>query len=233
MFEQVAHSPWLIVAFAATTPAGAPSTTAHIGPPDNQPLEFQQVTSGHRAIHPLTAASVQSYVRALRDFACISGGLTRREVAETLGVSRRSLSGWVSGEIRPTEEHLRNLQALADLVRAIQQPHPRNTRLVLLKRVGGGATPLDLISTTDIGVGQSAVAEAALPAGRDLVATSPVRQRSRTPLHAEALRAFQTGRLVAPPRRPVFRPETDWTQDLAGASFFEEPRVERGRRNSP
>jgi transcriptional regulator with XRE-family HTH domain len=42
--------------------------------------------------------------------------LTRIQIAQRLGISRRALSGWAAGSMRPTTEHLAALHQLADEV---------------------------------------------------------------------------------------------------------------------
>ena len=57
----------------------------------------------------------------LRDNIEREGGLSRQEIATILGVDRRSLSGWASGETRPTQVNLRRLRCLAELARALSE----------------------------------------------------------------------------------------------------------------
>jgi hypothetical protein len=77
-------------------------------------------------------------VRQLRDRIC-SYGLTRQDIAHALRVDRRSLSGWVSGEIRPTPERLLTLNVLAELVADVDAERPGRARDVLLARRTGRA----------------------------------------------------------------------------------------------
>jgi transcriptional regulator with XRE-family HTH domain len=75
--------------------------------------------------------STAAEVAQVRD-QLVALGLTRQQVAAVLGVSRRALSGWASGEIRPTLEHVARLRALVAAAEAIADRHPGQVRERLL-----------------------------------------------------------------------------------------------------
>lgn len=64
---------------------------------------------------PAVGKTVSEVVQELRDRIKSQTRLTRQEIALAIGVDRRSLSGFVSGEIRPTPDRLIMLQALAEV----------------------------------------------------------------------------------------------------------------------
>lgn len=57
----------------------------------------------------------------LRDEIQRRGGLSRSEIAQLIGVDRRSLSGWASGETSPSAVNLERLRTLAKVVRRLDQ----------------------------------------------------------------------------------------------------------------
>lgn len=63
--------------------------------------------------------TVADEVRGLRDEIQRSGGLSRSDIAQLVGVDRRSLSGWVSGKTSPSTINLNRLRTLAEVVRRL------------------------------------------------------------------------------------------------------------------
>jgi transcriptional regulator with XRE-family HTH domain len=164
-------------------------------------------------------------VRQLRDRIC-SRGLTRQDIARALGVDRRSLSGWVSGEIRPAPERVVALTVLAELAAEVDAERPGRARDLLLARRTDRAL-LDRVPAE----GRSLLSTWRLsvpPEGR-----VEVRRRAepaREPIWAAAARALTEGRLAPPSwERTVRTPET-YEIDLEEATAFREEEPERGRR---
>ena len=82
--------------------------------------------------------SLADEVRALRT-RILSYGLTKQAIARAVGVDRRSLSGWTTGEIRPARERIQLLHLLEQLCADIDAQRPRRVRDVLLSRHAGTA----------------------------------------------------------------------------------------------
>jgi transcriptional regulator with XRE-family HTH domain len=71
--------------------------------------------------HVLTATSQPEEIRKLRRDIQRATGLSRQEIARLVGVDRRSLSAWASGETPPSELNMERLHSLADLARRLTQ----------------------------------------------------------------------------------------------------------------
>lgn len=154
-------------------------------------------------------------------------GLTRQDVARGIGVDRRSLSGYASGEIRPQPERLEALRILDRVTREIEAEHPGRVRDVVVAR-RGALTVLDAIGR---GRYEIALAWRTFAAGLD--AHVDVRPRTRDegePIWSAALHALAEGRLAAPPRSTTVRDPDTYEMDLAEAAPFEEADTERRRR---
>lgn len=177
------------------------------------------------AVDQPAAAVAADEVRRLRDDIC-RRGLTRQDVARGIGVDRRSLSGYASGEINPQPERLDALRILARVTREIEAERPTRVRDVLLMSRGKD-TLLDAI-----GSGRYAVAAAWRTWLARLEAHVDVRPRAAAgdQIWAGAVRALADGHLSAPTRaHTVRRPET-YEMDVTEASSFEEEPVTDGRR---
>lgn len=156
-------------------------------------------------------------VRGLRDEVC-AHGLTRGDVARAVGVDRRSLSGWVSGEIRPSADRVRVLRALARLVTDIAVERPGRVRDVLLAR-GSGMALVDRIADEGARLLQTWRASVR-PEAKALVQVRP--HGSTEPMWAAAARALVDGTLTPPTwERSVWSAAT-YEMDLEEASAFEE-----------
>ncbi len=163
-------------------------------------------------------------VRDLRDEIC-AHGLTKQNVARAVGVDRRSLSGWVSGEIRPAPDRVRVLRTLARLVADIAVEHPGRVREVLLDRRSGIAL-IDRVARD----GQRLLRTwraASWPEPK--VSLRPI--RSAEPIWAAAARALADGTLTPPTWARIVRPAATYEMDLEEASAFEEPEPELRRRS--
>ncbi len=188
----------------------------------------------HHVFGLTTAPSAERYpaaglpaneVRRLRDDIC-GRGLSRQDVARGIGVDRRSLSGYASGEINPQPERLEALRILARVTREIEAERPGRTRDVLLSQRGND-TLLDA----------AASGRHPLAAWRRWLARreAQVEVRPRTtagePIWAAAARALADGRLSAPARGGTARSAETYEMDLTEASSFEEePEPDRRRR---
>jgi transcriptional regulator with XRE-family HTH domain len=164
-------------------------------------------------------------VRILRD-RIIAYGLSKQEIARAVGVDRRSLSGYASGEIRPSRERLELLRTLADLADAIAVERPGRVRDVLLSR-RGRVTLVDQLAT----MGRSILAtwRAWMARSEAIVSVTP-RVAKAEPLWAAAARALAEGRLSVPPRGQTVRPESTYEMDLDEAAAFAEPKYKSRRR---
>lgn len=164
-------------------------------------------------------------VRQLRDLIC-SQGLTRQDIARALGVDRRSLSGWVSGEIRPAPERVVTLAVLAELVVDVDAERPGRARDVLLVRRTGRAL-LDRVAAEGRSLlvtwRRSVRPEGSVEVGRRA-------EPAQEPIWAAAARALADGQLAPPSwERTVRMPET-YEIDLEEATAFQEEEPDRGRR---
>lgn len=163
-------------------------------------------------------------VRVLRE-RIASHGLSRQDIARAIGVDRRSLSGYVSGEIRPSGERLDLLRVVADLADMICQERPGQVRDVFLTRRGR----LALIDQVEA-LGSSVLTkwQAWLTHAQAIVSVT-ARATASGPIWAAAARALQEGRLESPRRAHTIRPESTYEMDLAEAAAFEEPGYKSGR----
>lgn len=155
-------------------------------------------------------------VEQLRDRVGARTGLTRQEIARAIGVDRRSLSGFVTGEIRPTESRMLALRALADNADWTAEHFGQRAREVL-RGESPESSPLRLIAEgrTDIRRELQAAAEQAGlgSAGRVTIQSRP----SREPLYLKAASAWSTtGHL--PSRLGTVRDDAEYEQDLSRAA---------------
>jgi transcriptional regulator with XRE-family HTH domain len=160
------------------------------------------------------------WVRDVRDQICALSGLSKQEIAKALGVDRRSLSGWVSGQTRPDEEHLRRLERLLTLVTDIERAHPTQSGAILRSLTLGGDTLLDLLAQGRyLEIRAWCLLLATLPGppkGRFPLSRSPVAaparisnpESIREPLVTQALDRTPRGprRIPVPSPSPVSRP---------------------------
>lgn len=185
-------------------------------------LELITTTPSLRPDLPFTVADE---VRRLRDDVC-SHGLTRQDVARAIGVDRRSLSAWVSGEMRPGSDRLRVLRMLDRLVAAVASERPGQVRDVLLARRTGTAL-IDRLVTEGARVLDTWRAVVRPQAN---VTLRPAEARSPEPIWAAAARAATEGRLSLPTSSRTIRPATTYEMDLDEAERFKEPEFEYRRR---
>jgi transcriptional regulator with XRE-family HTH domain len=174
------------------------------------------------------AQAISSEVERLRDQISSLTGLTRQEIARAIGVDRRSLSGFVTGEIRPTEGRIAALRTLAETVDWSALQFGEHAREVL-RGQNPDSSPLNLIAEgrTDI---RRELKAAAQQAG--LVIATPVsmhQRQTREPLYVKAL-AEWTDKGSLPTRAGVPRDDAEYEQDLSKAATALSPETRPRRR---
>ena len=192
-----------------------PGTSHRIG----IPARYRIVNNAEATSWVVTRRSVDrtisAVVKQLRDRISAQTRLTRQEIARSIGVDRRSLSGFVSGEIRPTPERLemlRTLAATADWAASQFGEHARE----VLRGESPDTSPLRLIAEgrTDI---RHALHAAATRTGLVETTGLRIRQReSREPLHRTAA-AVWADQQDTPIGRGLARDRSVYEQDLSKA----------------
>jgi transcriptional regulator with XRE-family HTH domain len=162
-----------------------------------------------------TLKALATEVKRLRDLVA-EVGLTRQEIAVAIGVDRRSLSGFVRGEIQPTDARLRALRVLAETAAWSVGEFGEHAREVL-RGAGPDPSPLALIAKgrTDVRRELRSAAERAGLRSAALVETSE--RRTKDPLYIKAAAAW-AGKGLLPTRQGVLRTEANYEQDLAKAA---------------
>jgi len=168
-----------------------------------------------------TVRALAGEVERLRDQIAARAGLTRQEIARAIGVDRRSLSGFVTGEIRPTDTRIRALRVLAETAAWSADEFGEHAREVL-RGSDSTTSPLALIARgeTDLRPTLLAIAERA-----GVVRQSPIDTRvraTREPLYLRAAGAWE-GKGNLPVRAGVPRLDSDYEQDLSKAVSAAEP----------
>ncbi|WP_419920033.1 helix-turn-helix domain-containing protein [Candidatus Poriferisocius sp.] len=160
--------------------------------------------------------AVAAEVEQLRDLVVLRSGLTRQEIARAMGVDRRSLSGFVKGEIRPTEERLRALRVLADTADWSANEFGEHARGIL-RGLDPDRSPLLLIAkgATDIRRELLAIAERFGIVPQTRIQTH-VRETEKVPLYLKASGVWQ-GKGSLPTRAGVPRSDAEHEQDLSKA----------------
>lgn len=166
---------------------------------------------------------IDRQMTVLRDHVAAKG-LGRSDIASALGVDRRTLSGYCTGEYRPSADRIERMRILAELVDAIDAAAPGRAREILRAR-RGGLSLLDRLrlERTSLFWTWHRYAEPEAEVGLE------VSRQVEEPLWAAAARAFMEGRLAPPPRHPSVRPPAAFEMDLGEAEGFEEPSPRRGR----
>ena len=195
-------------------------TSDHQGFSANWPMVHSSITSWVTATTP-SLPTIADEVRELRDSIVDLAGLTRQEIARSIGVDRRSLSGYVTGEIRPTDERLRMLRELAEVAEWTANRFGERAREVL-RGMYSDASPLDLIATGQPATRESldAIARVLRPASPQLLAVK--RRTSHPPLHIHAL-AVWGDETNQPERANTVRDESVYEQDPSEAAHPPEP----------
>jgi len=191
-------------------------TSDHIGLLANRdlaPIRLQTTWSSAFVTPAVTAAEE---VARLRDRIGDAAGLTKQEIARAIGVDRRSLSGFATGEIRPTDARLQALQVLAEAAEWTAARYGARARDVLREDSGHGA-PLDLIA-----LGRSRVlheidqAADALGLVRRGVVTVRSRRPKKEPLYLKARQTW-ADRIDRPTPGGRVRDPSVHEQDLSAA----------------
>jgi transcriptional regulator with XRE-family HTH domain len=159
----------------------------------------------------------------LRD-AVAARGLRRSDIASALGVDRRTLSGYCSGEFRPPPDRIDRMRVLASVVGTIDTAIPGAARDVLLSR-RGGVSLLDRLATER----GSLLWSWHRYAEPEATVTVEVLSEDSEPIWSASARALSEGRLAPPPRRPSVRTPETYEMDLRESADFEEPAAHRGR----
>lgn len=187
--------------------------TCRVTPDLSTPTPFSTTRTAIRAL--------ASEVERLRDQIAARAGLTRQEIARAMGVDRRSLSGFVTGEIRPTDTRLRALRVLAETAAWSVEEFGEHAREVL-RGSDPSTSPLVLIArgATDLRPTLLATAERA-----GVIRQNSIDTRVRTtkePLYLRASGAWE-GKGNLPVRAGVPRLDADYEQDLSKAAPTAEP----------
>ena len=151
----------------------------------------------------------------LRDQVSTFTGLTRQEIARAIGVDRRSLSGFVTGEIRPTKRRLLALRVLADTAKWSFEQYGEHAREVL-RGSDADPSPLTLIADgrTDIRPELRAIAHRAGLTNEKSITIQ--RRAAKEPLYVRAATHW-TGSNQLPTRQGTPRDDTEYEQDLSKA----------------
>lgn len=196
-------------------------TSDHVGVVGNCILVVNAVATPWSVPFEAPAPSAAEAVARLRDRIIDAAGLSKQDIARAIGVDRRSLSGFVTGEIRPSELRVRALEVLAQSAEWAATRFGTWARDTLRHDTGEGA-PLDLIAT-----GRSTVVEELEAAGvalglvrRGAVSVRP-RVATREPLYLRA-RETWSNRIDKPETGGQVRDPAVYEQDLSKAVKSEE-----------
>ena len=173
------------------------------------------VPTSDRASQMTRPGMVAELVRILRDRVVSLTGLTKQEVALALGVDRRSLSGYVSGSIRPPDERLRRLRVLDETARwAVDEYGVRAGELLRGRYVE--VSPLALIAQGEADVRQTVADSAArIEPGPGYAVRSRDRGSPRSMTKTQRARLARAS--VKPIRNGVARDPSVYEQDLGEA----------------
>lgn len=174
-----------------------------------------------------TPRTVAEEVRELRDRVIRCTGLSRQEIARAIGVDRRSLSGYVSGEIRPTDDRIRSLRDLAEIAEWSVDRFGDYAR-ELLRGGPSGRSLLDLTSDQGMAIRRTLEADANTRRGAGSPTIRIKARPTRPSLHVRALSVWaEESRL--PERGGTPRETSTYEQDLRAAPRAPDQR-ERPRR---
>lgn len=215
----------LTTGLLASTLVGTHAGLAHLSDLRTDVLEM---TGGRAVLAMSPEGAVADEVASSRD-RLARLGLARRQIARALGVDRRSLSGWATGQIRPTPERLEALRTLVAVATAIEAERPGRVRETMLHR-RGDSDLLDQLTRGRLQVFQDWKTWTAQPAATASV-TARAAVGAQEPIWAAAARAAAEGRLQPLERRPSVRADETYEMDLAAAEdFVEEPEGRPTRR---
>lgn len=126
-------------------------TASHFGLPATRRVLIHLNRTWWSAELDTPISSIAHEMRSLRDRVGELTGLSKQDVARAIGVDRRSLSGFVTGEIRPTDSRVLALRVLADVAERVAGRFGDRARDVLRCDYGRGSV-LDLIATGRVDV---------------------------------------------------------------------------------
>lgn len=162
------------------------------------------------------SATPSEEVTRLRDRISELAGLNKQDIARGMGVDRRSLSGYVAGEIRPTELRLRALRLLAEAAEWANARYGVHARDVLRSDLGEGAV-LDLVASgRTLFTDEMERSAAALGLNRRDAVQVRARVPARDPLYLKA-RATWASRHDTPAIGGRVRDPALYEQDLTNA----------------
>ncbi len=219
--RQVVLTTGLLVSTVVGTHAGL----AQLGELTTDVLE---ITSGPATLAITVEGAAAGEVASSRDW-LRRLGLTRQQVARALGVDRRSLSGWATGQIRPTPERLEALRTLVAVATAIDAERPGRVPETMLHR-RGDSDLLDQLARGRLHIFEGWKSWTAQPAATAAVTARAV-VGEQEPIWAAAARAVAEGRLQPLERHPSVRTDETYEMDLAAAEkLAEEPESRPTRR---
>ena len=194
-------------------------TTDHFGIPQAVDVLFSSATAWPISTESPASFLAEEVVR-LRDQIVEASGLTRQEIAAAIGVDRRSLSGFATGQIRPTPSRLESLRLLARVAVYASARWGERARDVLVTS-HEGLTPLERVAAGDraVFVALESLGKAGSPA------TIERRSPRSQPLY-QLVRAMST----QPARARTLRDDHEYSQDLAEAAAFHEQEIPARRR---
>lgn len=203
-------------------------TCSHVGISASTHVEIAPGLTGWPAAFQSVAVPVATEVQRLRDQIIQINRLTKQDIARAIGVDRRSLQGFVTGEIRPTDARLESLRSLARISAEVAARFGERTREVL-RADGGEGCPLDLLALgrTDIDGAITAAARAAGVASQTPVSIKT--RRHRAPLYLRA-REVWAGRVDIPTPGGTARDLSEYEQDLSKAAPSVRPDRPRRKR---
>ncbi len=175
-----------------------------------------------------TPRIVAEEVRELRDRIIGTTGLSRQEVARAIGVDRRSLSGYVSGEIRPTDDRIQSLRDFAEIAEWSVDRFGEHAR-ELLRGGSSGRPLLDLFREQGVDIRRTLEASGHARRGAR-ASTIKIEDRPTRPslhIHAQSVWAEES-RLPEPGGTP--RETSTYEQDLGAAPQVPDPQGRPRRR---
>lgn len=197
-------------------------TSDHVGVVGSCTVVVNAMTTPWSAPFESPAVSASEEVARLRDRIIEAAGLTKQDIARGIGVDRRSLSGFVTGEIRASEPRIHALEVLAESAEWAATRFGVRAKDVLRVDAGEGA-PLDLIAAGRTTVmGEMEAAAQALGLVRRGAVSVRRRVSNREPLYLRA-RERWSDRVDVPTGGGEVRDPAVYEQDLALAVTSEAP----------
>jgi hypothetical protein len=163
-------------------------------------------------------------VMRLRDEISNLTGLTRQEIARGIGVDRRSLSGFVAGDIRPTPARLESLRLLAEVSRRVAQAYGDRAREAMREQREGRSVLDDVAEGRVDGVSEL------LARARPTDVVVSTRRLKRDPLYLKA-RERWSDRVDLPVRTGELRDPDTYVQSLDEPGSYAEPEDDSPRRS--